>query len=122
MDAIYLRVFALSLTHDATVWVSEFPYNSIRDELHKVYLEKYFLLSKKLHLKDKLINFVALHAKSVNRSWDRFTEFMKSKPNHHIDDESPKKYLYIGKDDNGKVVLDIITGGSYGANTSIRAS
>ena len=35
-------------------------------------------------------------------------------PNHRIDDESLKEYLYQGQDDNNKAVLDTIVGGSYG--------
>ena len=57
---------------------------------------------------------VALPGESVSSSWDRFTLFFRSVPNHRIDDESLKKYLYRGQDDNNKVVLDTIAGGSYG--------
>ena len=39
---------------------------------------------------------------------------MRSVPNHRIDDESLKEYFYRGHDDNNKVVLDTIAGGSYG--------
>ena len=35
-------------------------------------------------------------------------------PNDRIDDESLKEYLYRGKNDNNKAVLDTIAGGSYG--------
>jgi len=53
-------------------------------------MEKYFPVSKKMNLKDKFNNFVALHGESVNISWDRYTGFMRSVPNHYIDDESLK--------------------------------
>ena len=39
---------------------------------------------------------------------------MRSFQNHRIDDESLKEYFYRGQDDNNKVVLDTIAGGSYG--------
>ena len=39
---------------------------------------------------------------------------MLSVLNHRIDDESLKEYFYRGQDDNNKVVLDTIAGGSYG--------
>ena len=45
---------------------------------------------------------------------DRFTSFLRSVPNHRIDDESLKEYFYRGHDDNNKAVLDTIVGGSYG--------
>ena len=59
-------------------------------------------------------NFVALPGESVSSSCDRFTSFLRSVPNHPIDDKSLKEYFYWGQDDNNKAVLDTIAGGSYG--------
>ena len=59
-------------------------------------------------------NFVALPRESVSSYWDRFTSFLRSVPNHRIDDESLKEYFYRGQDDNNKAVLDTIEGGCYG--------
>ena len=59
-------------------------------------------------------NFVALPGESVSSSGDRFTSFLRSDPNHRIDDESLKEYFYRGHDDNNKAVLETIAGGSYG--------
>ena len=50
---------------------------------------------------------------SVSSSWDRFTLFLRSAPNHRIDDESLKEYFYRIQDDNNKAVLDTIAGCSY---------
>ena len=61
-----------------------------------------------------MTNFVALPGDSVISSWDRFTSFFRSVPNHRIDDESLKKYFYRGQDDYNKAVLDTTAGGSYG--------
>ena len=58
-------------------------------------------------------NFVALPGESVSSSWNRFTSFFRSIPNHRIDDEPLKEYFYQGQDDN-KAVLDTIAGDSYG--------
>jgi len=95
MDIIGLIVFPLSLIEDVVVWFSELPYNSIYtwEQLHKVFMARYFLVSKKLNLKDKLNNFMALPVESVSSSWDIFTRFMSSVPNHCIDDESLKEYF-----------------------------
>ena len=57
---------------------------------------------------------MAIPGESVRSSWDRFTSFLRSVPNHRIDDESLKEYFYKGHDDNNKEVLDTIVGGSYG--------
>lgn len=67
-------MFPLSLTGDATIWLSELPCNSITtwDQLHSVFMEKYFPVSKKLNLKDRLNNFVALPGELVSNLWNRF--------------------------------------------------
>ena len=116
MDVIGLRVFPLLLTGDAAVWFTELPYNLIFtwDQLAEVFKAKYYPVSKKLNHKDRVNNFVALPGESVSSSWDRFTAFVRSVPNHRIDDESLKEYVYRGQDDNNKAVLDTIAGGSYG--------
>lgn len=80
-------------------------------------MEIYFPVSKNLNYKDKLNNFVALLGESMSTLWDRFTAFIWSVPNHCIDYESLKKYLYKVQDDNGKVVLETIIVWSYGECT-----
>ena len=116
MDVIGLRVFPLSLTREDAIWFTELPYNSIFtwNELRDDFLARYYPVSKKLNHKYRVNNFVTLSGESVSSSWDRFTSFLQSVPNHHIDDESLKEYIYRGQDDNNKAVLDTITGGSYG--------
>ncbi|XP_049368382.1 uncharacterized protein LOC125833276 [Solanum verrucosum] len=119
LDVIGLRVCPLSLIGGAAVWFSKHPYNSIHtwDKLHKVFMEKYFPVSKKLNHKDKLNNFVALPGESVSNSWDRFIVFIRRVPNQRINDELLKEYFYRGQDDNRNAVLDTIVGGSYGECT-----
>ena len=74
-------------------------------------------MSKNLKHKYRVKNFVALPGESVSSSCDRFTLFVRSVPNHRINDESLKEYFYRGKDDNNKAVLDTIAGGYYGECT-----
>ena len=57
---------------------------------------------------------MAIPGELVSSSWDRFTLFFRSVPNHRIDDESLKEYFYRENDNNNKAVLDTIAGGSYG--------
>ena len=94
----------------------DLPYNSIFtwNQLRYVFFARYYPVSKKLNHKDRVDNFVALPGDSVSSSWDRFTSFLRSVPNHRIDDESLKEYFYWGQDDNKKAVLDTIACGSYG--------
>ena len=84
MDVTELRVFPLSLTREATLWFTELHYNLIYiwDQLRDVFLARYYLVSKKLNHKDRVKNIVALPVESVSRSWDRFTSFVISVPNH----------------------------------------
>ena len=119
MDVIGLRVFPLSLTEEATIWFIELSYISIYtwNQLRDVFLALYYPVSKKINHKDRVNNFVALPGESVSSSWDRFTSFVRSVPNHRIDDESLKEYFYMGQDDNNKALLDTIAGGSYGECT-----
>ena len=60
---------------------------------------KITFLSKKVKLKDKVDNFVAVPRESVSRLSDRFTGFIRNVPNHHIYHKSLKEYFYRGKDD-----------------------
>ena len=70
-------------------------------------------MSKNLNYKNRVNNIVALPRESVSIAWDKFTSFVRSVPNHRIDDESLKEYLYQRKDDNNKEVLDTIGGYFY---------
>ena len=115
LDVIGLRVFPLSLMGEDAMWFTELLYNSIFtwNQLRDVFLAHYYPVSKKLNHKERVNNFVALPGESVSSFWDRFTSFLRSVPNHRIDDESLKEYFYRGQDDNNKAVLDTIAGGSY---------
>ena len=98
LDVIGLRVFPLSLTEEAAIWFTELPYNSIFtwNQLRDVFLARYYPVSKKLNYKDRVNNSVAQPRESVSSSWDRFTSFLRSVPNHRIDDESLREYFYRG--------------------------
>ena len=102
LDVIGLRVFSHSLIGEVAIWFTELPYNSIFtwNKLRDVFLARYYLVSKKLNHKYRVNNFVALPGESVSSSWDRFTLFLRSVPNHRIDDESLMEYFYQGQDDN----------------------
>ena len=104
-----------SLTGEAAIWFTELPYNSIFtwNQLRDCFLGCYYQDSKKLNHKDKVYNFKALPGESVSSSWDRFTSFLRSVPNHRIDDESLTEYFYRRKDDNNKAMLVTIAGGFY---------
>ena len=78
-----------------------------------MFLERYYPVSKNQNHKDMVNNIVALPKESVSSSWERFTSFLRSAPNHCIDDESLKEYFY-GGNNNNKPVLDMIVGGYYG--------
>ena len=89
LDVIGLRVFPLSVTGKAAIWFNKLSYNSsfTWNQLRDVFLARYYPISEKLNHKDRVNNFVALPGESVSSSWDRFTLFLRSVPNHRIDDE-----------------------------------
>ena len=60
---------------------------------------------------------MVLPGESVSSSWDKFTSFLRSVPNHRIDNESLKEYFHRGKDENNKAMLDNTSSGSYGECT-----
>ena len=95
LDVIGLRVFPLSLMGEAAIWFTELPYNSIFtwNQLRDVFLARDYPVSKKLNHKDRVNNFVELSGESVSSFLDRFTSFLRSVPNHRIDDESLKGIL-----------------------------
>ena len=119
VDVIELRVFPLSMIGEAAIWFPKIFYNSIFtwNQLRDISLARYHPVSKKLNYKDRVNNFVALPGESVSNSWDRFTSFLRSVPNHRIDDELLKEYFYWGQGGNNKAVLDTIAGDSYGECT-----
>ena len=93
MDVIGLRVFPFSLMGEATIWFTELSNNLIYtwDQLRDVFLALYYQVSKKINHKDRVNNFVALLGESVSSSFDGFTAFVRSVPNHRIDDDSLKE-------------------------------
>ena len=110
MNVIGVREFPLSLMGDVAVLFIELPFNFIYtcDKFRDLFIAKYYKVSKNLNHKNKVNKFVALPGKSVSSSWDRFTAFLMSFPNHRIEDESLKEYFYQVQDDNNKALLDTI--------------
>ena len=119
-NIIGLRVFPLSLTRDVVICFIKIPFILIYTwyQLRDVFLKRYYPVSIKVNHKYKVINFVAILGESVSSSGNKFTVFVRSIPNHHIDDDLLKEYFKRGQDDNNKAVLDTIAGGSYGECTS----
>lgn len=100
MNNIVLGVFPLSLTRDVAIWFTELPYDSIYilDQLRDVFLERYYIVSRKLNYKYESNNFVELTGESVSSSWEKHKVFARGVPNHCIDDESLKDYFYCSQD------------------------
>ena len=60
----------------------------------------------------QLYSYLGLDERCSCQGTIKFTTFVRGVSNHHIDDQSLKEYFYKGKDDNNKVMLDTIAGGS----------
>ena len=92
-----------------TAFLKGVPNNRIND----VSLKEYFYKAQDDNNKDKVNNFVKLSDESVSSSRDRFTAFVRSIRNHHIDDESLKEYFFRCQGEHNKAMLDTNEGGSY---------
>ena len=51
---------------------------------------------------------MALPGESVSKSWDRFTTFLRSVPNHRIDDDDPNKNILALIDVHGQLLPDVL--------------
>lgn len=91
-----LRLFPLSLIGETYIRFNELHNNSIYtwDQMIDTFLERLFLVSKKLNKNYLLNNIVALLGDSWSSSSDRFSSFMRDVPYHRIDDESLNQYFY----------------------------
>ena len=86
----------MTLNGDSTVCLSELPYNSITiwAELCTVFLVKYFLMSKKININDKIENFRDLQREFDFDSWYKFTCLMGTMKKHYIYYELVKDYIF----------------------------
>jgi len=110
-----LRLFPLSLTGEATNWLNETHDDSIKTwtELKEAFLERFFLESKKLQMKDEISAHKQLPGEAMHDIWWRFSQKLKKCPNHGLTERHLKQAFYRSLNYVTKPFVDAVCGGSF---------
>lgn len=75
-EAIRLHLFPFTLRDKARTWLQSLLYNSITtwNKLKKVFLDRYFPLSKTMQLRNHITCFRKTDGESLFKVWERFKE------------------------------------------------
>ncbi|PHT52706.1 Kinesin-like protein NACK1 [Capsicum baccatum] len=85
-NVIRLRLFPLSLSGEATLWLNGLTPDSITNwrQLRDAFLERFFPPSKREQLRDEISNFCQLPTEDLHDTWERFKTKLVRCPNHHM--------------------------------------
>ncbi|PHT48550.1 Translocase of chloroplast 34, chloroplastic [Capsicum baccatum] len=114
-NAIRLRLFPLSLSGEATLWLNGLTPDSITNwrQLKDAFLERFFPPSKKAQLRDEISNFRQLPTEALHETWERFKKKLMRCPNHHMTNVHLMEILYRALNSVTKPVVDNSAGGSF---------
>ncbi|PHT35853.1 hypothetical protein CQW23_23553 [Capsicum baccatum] len=123
-NAIRLRLFPLSLSEEATMWLNGLTPDSITHwrQLKYAFLERFFPPSKKAQLRDEISNFRQLPSEALHETWERFKTKLMRCPNHHMTNVHLMEILYRALNSVTKPVVDNAAGGSFMNLTFVQAS
>ncbi|PHT27627.1 hypothetical protein CQW23_32770 [Capsicum baccatum] len=115
INAFRLRLFPLSLSWEATLWLNGLTTNSITNwrQLKDTFLERFFLPSKRAELRDEISNFRQLPTEALHETWERFKTKLMRCPNHHMTNVHLMEILYRSLNLITKPVVDNAAGGSF---------
>ncbi|PHU24591.1 hypothetical protein BC332_09698 [Capsicum chinense] len=73
-NAIRLRLFPLSLSGKATLWLNELTPDSITNwrQLKGAFLERFFPPSRRVQLRNEISNFRQILTEALHETWERF--------------------------------------------------
>jgi len=99
-DVIRLRLFPFSLKDKAQAWLHSLPPDSIRtwDELTRVFLAKFFPLSKTTSFKNQITTFTQREDESLYEVWEQFKGLLRLYPHHAL-----QKWMIIQTFYNGVI-------------------
>ncbi|PHT28149.1 hypothetical protein CQW23_32251 [Capsicum baccatum] len=114
-NAIRLRLFPLSLSGEATLWLNGLTPDSITNwrQLRDAFLERFFPPSKRAQLRDEISNFRQLPSEALHETWERFKTKLTRCPNHHMTNVHLMEILYRALNSVTKPVVDNAAGGSF---------
>ena len=99
LDDVLLRVFQFSLEGKAKEWLLNLPthYATLSwEQLKKVFLDRYFPISKISKLRKDITGVQQLPQESFYEYWSRFNTLVNSCPNHNISKANLVQYFYDG--------------------------
>ncbi|PHT45387.1 hypothetical protein CQW23_14545 [Capsicum baccatum] len=123
-NVIRLRLFPLSLSGEATLWLNGLTPDSITNwrQLKDVFLERFFPPSKRAQLRDEINNFCQHPTEALHETWERFKKKLMRCPNHHMTNVHLMEILYRSLNSVTKPVVDKAAGGSFMDLTFVQAS
>ena len=111
---IWLRLFSLSLSGEATLWLNGLTPDSITKwrQLKEDILERFFPPSKRAQLRDEISNFRQLPTEALHETWERFKKKLMRCPNHQMTNVHLMEILFRDLNLVTKPVVDNAAGGS----------
>lgn len=114
-NAIFLRLFPLSLFSKTTIWLNKLAVNFITNwrKLKRAFLERFFLLSRMLQLRDEINNFKKLPNEALHETWMQFKKKLTQCPNHKMTDKHLMETFYRALNSITKPTVDNKIGGAF---------
>jgi len=113
-EAVRLHLFPFSLRDIASAWFRSLEVGSISswDQMRRVFLTRFFPLSKTTQLRARLYQFAQKDGESLYDAWESFKEMLRLCPHHSLE-----KWLIIHTFYNGllyttKIYVDAAAGGA----------
>ncbi|KAK4257708.1 hypothetical protein QN277_007265 [Acacia crassicarpa] len=113
-DAIYLRLFPLSLNGGAKRWLRNLPAGSIRTwkDMANQFLLKYYSLEKTKKATSEIFNFSQGVDEPLHEAWGRFKDLLKRCPHHGLPDLVISESFYFGLSSVTQLRVDAAAGSS----------
>ncbi|CAA0831267.1 Unknown protein, partial [Striga hermonthica] len=113
-DAIRLRLFSFSLRDKANVWYNSLEAGTVTtwDEMHQKFLLKFFPPSKMLRLQTEITQFKQQDGEPLYEAWERYTQLLRTCPQHGFSEEHQICYFYNGLSGPMKSMVDASAGGA----------
>ncbi|XP_057419052.1 uncharacterized protein LOC130713292 [Lotus japonicus] len=122
-EAVFLRLFPLTLLGQAKEWFLDQPQSSLTDwnELERKFLARYFSDSKFMDCKTAISAFSQGAGENLCETWERFKSLLRKCPNHEFDARSQIHIFRKGLQQPTRLILDATSGGSLMAKSPIEA-
>ncbi|GKA38879.1 hypothetical protein Tco_0731430, partial [Tanacetum coccineum] len=108
MDQLMLRVFPITLTGAASIWLRNEPAGSITtwEILKGKFLSRYCPPSRTAKKMEEINNFLQESDETLYRAWERFKELLLRCPQHYITNIQEVILFYKGLDVPTRQILD----------------